>query len=71
MNHQRDDDEHEALMSEVVDWLTTDPDALPRIIAELPDPRAVALLKALSPAIAATQRRLILLAAMYRSTPRA
>jgi hypothetical protein len=50
-----DDDQSKHALAHI---LATDPEAIPAIILQLPDPRAVAVLKDLAPGIAAMQRRL-------------
>jgi hypothetical protein len=61
MNQERDIDDDEAHR------LATDPEAIPTIVEQLPDPRAVAVLKALAPVIAKMHRCLILLEALHRA----
>jgi hypothetical protein len=50
MNHERHiDDDDEAHLCEAAHRLATDPEAIPAISEQLPDLRAVAVLKALAP----------------------
>jgi hypothetical protein len=50
-----DDDQIKHALAHI---LATDPEAIPAIIQQLPDPRAVAVLKDLAPGIAAMHRHL-------------